>query len=270
MRIRIRHTTVHRYDQPIDYAIQLLRLTPRNHAGQRVLSWRVSDGQGKLLPATDDGYANIVHMMSVNRRHEETATLAEGEVETADTEGLLRDAVEPLPPDYYLRHTTATAADPEVTALARAMGNGETADQLAALASRVRERVVFDLDENAIAASAAEALARGRGLGPDMAHVFLAAARSRGIPARYVTGYLWQTDNAGVTDVGHAWVEAHLPGLGWLGFDPVLGSKVGPGHVRVAVGLDHADAAPVRGIRRGSAAETLAVEIEVTQGQAQQ
>lgn len=270
MRIRIRHTTVHRYDQPIDYAIQLLRLTPRNHAGQRVLSWRVSDGQGKLLPATDDGYANIVHMMSVNRRHEETATLAEGEVETADTEGLLRDAVEPLPPDYYLRHTTATAADPEVTALARAMGNGETADQLAALASRVRERVVFDLDENAIAASAAEALARGRGLGPDMAHVFLAAARSQGIPARYVTGYLWQTDNAGVTDVGHAWVEAHQPGLGWLGFDPALGSRVGPGHVRVAVGLDHADAAPVRGIRRGSAAETLAVEIEVTQGQAQQ
>jgi len=99
------------------------------------------------------------------------------------------------------------------------------------------------------------------GVCQDYSHIFLAAARSLGIPARYVSGHLVRADGLVTQPAGHAWAEAHVDGLGWLGLDPTNGISVTEAHIRVAVGLDYLDAAPVRGARRGGGTETLDVTV---------
>ena len=99
----------------------------------------------------------------------------------------------------------------------------------------------------------------------DFAHVFVAAARTLGIPARYVSGYFLRTDTID-QEAGHAWAEAHVPDLGWIGFDPAQGLCTTDRYVRIAIGADGNDAAPVRGARVGGLDESLSVAIQVQQG----
>ena len=106
------------------------------------------------------------------------------------------------------------------------------------------------------ATTAAEAFALKRGVCQDLTHVFIAAARHLGVPARYVGGYFHRADGVTQQDAGHAWAEAHVPALGWVAFDPANGICATDAHVRVAVGLDYLGAAPVRGARRGGGNET--------------
>jgi transglutaminase-like putative cysteine protease len=129
----------------------------------------------------------------------------------------------------------------------------------------IRERVDYVVGVTSSATTAAEALAQGRGVCQDHAQVFAAAARCLGHPARYVSGYLWT--EAGTSDANHAWAEAHVDGLGWVGFDPANPTEA---YVRVAIGLDYLEAAPVRGVRRGVAEETLDVAVDVRHAQEQQ
>lgn len=268
MRIRIRHTTSYAYDRPIDYAAQLLRLTPGEHAGQRVRHWRVV-ADGSALASCDDGYGNVLHLHTAARPHRGATVVAEGEVETADTHGVVRDAVERLPPAYWLRATPLTEADAAIGELARSVaGEGEVVARLHRLMGAVRERVDYVAGATTVATTAAEALANGRGVCQDHAHVFVAAARLLGVPARYVSGYLWQGGDAATAT--HAWAEAHVDGLGWVGFDAA--NRVCPtdAYVRVAIGLDYGEAAPVRGVRRGAAVEALAVAVDVQPAAAQQ
>ena len=111
--------------------------------------------------------------------------------------------------------------------------------------------------------TAADALARGFGVCQDHAHLFIAAARLIDIPARYVSGYLWTGVDAQPFDASHAWAEAFVPELGWVGFDPANRICPTENYIRVAVGLDYSAAAPVRGLRRGPAEESLDVEVQV-------
>jgi len=100
----------------------------------------------------------------------------------------------------------------------------------------------------------------------DLAHIFLATARHLDIPSRYVSGYFHRADGVVEQEAGHAWVEAHVPGLGWVGFDPANGISTTEAHVRVAIGLDYLAAAPVRGSRVGGGVEALGVRLRVDQG----
>src|SRR5262249_53114777 len=144
MQLRIRHQTSYRYDRPIDYAVQLVRLTPLNHAGQRVLNWRVVDGAGRPLAATVDGYGNIVHMMSVHRRHEDAKITAEGLVETAETHGMLREAEERLPKAYFTRTTSLTEANEALRALADEVSSSvDPIEQLHRLMLNIHKRVAY-------------------------------------------------------------------------------------------------------------------------------
>jgi transglutaminase-like putative cysteine protease len=268
MRIHIRHVTAYRYDQPIEYAIQLIRLRPHDHAGQRVLSWRVVDSE-RRLPVTDDGYGNTVHMLTLNRLHQEALVIAEGDIETTDTQGVLRDTVERLPPLYYLRRTATTEPDGALERLAAdSAGPGEALQRLHRLMLLIRDRVAYVVGTTTATTSAAEALATGRGVCQDHAHIFVASARLLGYPARYVSGYLWQGGN--LSDASHAWAEAYVPDLGWVGFDPANGVSPTESHIRVAIGLDYFEAAPIRGLRRGLAKESLAVSVDVQQVHSQQ
>jgi len=288
MRICVAHETVYRYDAPCTGVIQTLRLTPRNHAGQYVVSWRIDVSADCRLEPQEDAFGNITHAFSVAGPIGELRLLVEGEVETQDTAGVVRGAVERFPPSLFLRETPLTHADKAILAYAGEFPRPAGTNVLATLHSllaRLHQDIAFDSEATSAAPSAADAFRARRGICQDLAHIFIALARSLGVPARYVAGYFRQGDGAfGQQEreegreearekagqlmgykAGHAWAEAHVADLGWVGFDPLNGVCATDRHVRVAVGLDYLGAAPVRGAHFGGGREDVAVRLEVTQ-----
>jgi transglutaminase-like putative cysteine protease len=270
MRLVIRHATRYRYDHPVPYAAQVARLTPQGTANQRIITWRVTDGAGRLLPSSSDGYGNVLHVRTIVRPHTDSAIFAEGEVETSPGDGLLRDAAETLPPLYFLRATPLTAPDASAREIAdRVAGEANEVRRLHDLMLLIRERIDYVIGTTNVATTAAEAIAHGQGVCQDHAQVFVTCARLLGHPARYVSGYMWNGGDPG-GEAAHAWAEARVGDLGWVGFDPANRICPTESYVRVATGLDYLEAAPVRGVRRGAAEEELAVSVEVQQRQVQQ
>ncbi len=284
MRICVAHETVYRYDAPCTGVIQTLRLTPRNHAGQYVVNWRIDVSADCRLEPQEDAFGNIMHAFSVAGPICELRLLVEGEVETQDTAGVVRGAVERFPPSLFLRETALTHADKSILAYAAQFPRPTATNMLATLhnlLARIHQDIAFDTEATSAAPSAADAFRAGRGISQDLAHIFIAVVRSLGVPARYVAGYFRPGDGAFAQEAreeasqvgsqvvgrraGHAWAEAHVPDLGWVGFDPANGGCATDRHVRVAVGLDYLGAAPVRGAHYGGGREDVAVRLEVTQ-----
>ncbi len=268
MRIRISHATTYRYDTPPKVVTQLLRLTPRNHDGQYTCSWRVDLSQDCLLHQHEDAFGNITHSFTAEGPFAELSVAVEGEVETQDTHGLVSGAIERFPPSMYLRDTDLTQPDEAITEFAdgiRADTDGDTLALLHNLLNALNREIVFDTDPTHVATTAAEAFALRRGVCQDLTHIFIAAARVLGVPARYVGGHFYRVDGVTAQDAGHAWAEAHIENLGWVGFDATNGISTTDAHVRVAMGLDYLGAAPVRGTRFGGAGETLTVAVHVDQ-----
>jgi transglutaminase-like putative cysteine protease len=144
---------------------------------------------------------------------------------------------------------------------------------LHSLSALIRERITYEAGRTNSTTTAEEAASHGFGVCQDHAHVFIGAARAGGIPARYVSGYLLMDDRI-EQEATHAWAEAHVEGLGWVGFDVSNGISPDPRYVRVATGSDYRDAAPVTGISIGAAEEVLTVGLTVeaqaqTQSQSQ-
>jgi transglutaminase-like putative cysteine protease len=272
MRIRVSHETVYRYEAPPKGVIQTLRMTPRNHDGQYVVAWRIDVAADCRLDAQEDAFGNITHTFSADGPFDTLRLLVEGEVETQDNHGLVRGTIEQFPPSLFLRTTPLTAPDGAIAAFAHdvaANGGSDALGLLHALLARVNEEITFDTDPTQTATTAAEAFALKRGVCQDLTHIFIAAAREIGFPARYVGGYFHRIDGVVRQEAGHAWAEAHVPDFGWVAFDPANGICATDAHVRVAVGLDYLGAAPVRGTRYGGGAESLAVTVMVDQAQRQ-
>jgi len=268
VRLNVRHQTEYRYSQPIAYAIQTLRLTPRSYDGMAVLSWRVRGEGRNELASFVDGFGNLTHCHSVNRLHDFTVITVEGEVDTRPGDGVVRGAVETLPTGFYLRATPLTTITPEITAFGAEIDGTTAVDRLMALMEAVRARVDYRTGVTTTMTTAAEALRVGAGVCQDHAHLFIAACRARGIPARYVGGYLW-TGEATPIEASHAWSEAYVAGHGWIGFDAANRTRPNEAYIRTAIGLDYWSAAPIRGIRRGVAEETLGVTVRVMSAQQQ-
>lgn len=268
MRIFVSHETIYRYDTPVTRVIQALRVTPRSHEGQHVVNWRIEVSEDCRLDAKEDAFGNITHSFTTDNPLSELTVLVAGEVETQDTHGIIRGAVERFPPSLYLRNTPLTEPDPAIQEFAHSLGGSADKDRLDLLHSllrRVHEDVAYDADPTHVATTAAEAFALRRGVCQDLAHIFLSAARNRGIPSRYVGGYLRRSDGVVAQEAGHAWVESFVADLGWIAFDPAHEVCATNAHVRVAVGLDYLGAAPVRGTRFGGEGERLAVTVRVDQ-----
>jgi transglutaminase-like putative cysteine protease len=267
MRIRIRHLTTYRYDPPAADVIQTLRLTPRNHDGQYVARWRIELSAKARLDQHEDAFGNITHSFTADGPFTDLGVLVEGEVETQDTHGVVRGAVERFPPSLYLRETPLTHANAAIVDFANeARGrNGDGLTLLHALLERLHRDIAFDTDPTHAATTAAEAFALKRGVCQDLTHIFIATARTLGVPARYVGGYFHRADGVTHQDAGHAWAEAFVADLGWVGFDAANGISPTDAHVRVAVGLDYLGAAPVRGTRYGGGGETMSVAVHVDQ-----
>jgi transglutaminase-like putative cysteine protease len=151
----------------------------------------------------------------------------------------------------------------------RAGARSETLPLLHRLTVATNREITFDTDPTHSATTAAEAFTLRRGVCQDLTHIFIAAARQLGIPARYVGGHFYRADGVTAQDAGHAWAETYVEHLGWVGFDPANGIGTTEAHVRVAVGLDYLGAAPVRGVRYGGNGETLRVAVHVDQADRQ-
>lgn len=265
MRIKVDYTTVYDYTLPASGVVQLLRVEPHGHEDQSVLDWRIDvDADGSLRRSTDV-FGNIVHAFYAEQSITRLTLNVSGDVQTIDTGGVIRGANEPLAPPIYLRSTTLSHADAAICAFARSHRLGTPLETLHGLMLALNERTAFDADATGTGTDAATAFASGRGVCQDFTHIFCAAARHLGYPARYVSGHFV---NAATQPAGHAWAEAYVEDLGWVGFDATHGISTSERHVRVAIGLDYLDAAPVRGARRGGAEETMRVEVNVVDASA--
>jgi transglutaminase-like putative cysteine protease len=269
MMLDIIHETVYRYAVPASYSLQYLRLWPRADAGQHVLHWSL-ETPGRRWSQVD-AFGNTVTIASLVEPHDEIRAVARGQVETQGRRGLLRAHDTAVPPLAFTLATRLTAVAPSVESLAAAALGKRHGPELAsresleALMQAVFERVAYVPGATDVHATAQEALEQGEGVCQDMAHVFLACCRARGISARYVSGYV-------LTDAkhaaSHAWVEGWLPrsrgGAGaWLGLDVTHNRLAGPELCRLAVGRDYADASPVRGMHVGGGGEELHVRVAV-------
>jgi transglutaminase-like putative cysteine protease len=268
MRIHISHETRYIYETPPKGVIQTLRLTPRNHDGQYVIGWRIGVSADCRLDRQEDAFGNISHAFTADGPFDELIVTVEGDVETRDTGGVVRDAIERFPPALFLRETPLTTADEAIRTLAEAARKGDDLTTLHTLLGSVNEIMTFDADPTQTSTTAAESFALKRGVCQDLTHIFVAAARSINIPARYIGGY-YQRDDMVVQDAGHAWAEAYVKDLGWVAFDPTHGVCPTESHIRVAAGLDYLGAAPVRGTRYGGTGEALDVTIRIEQASMQ-
>jgi transglutaminase-like putative cysteine protease len=273
MLIEIRHTTTYSYGTPARYSVQSLRLTPPSFDGQEVLSWTISAPGFEQRIEYRDGLGNLVHLTSMSAPHDGITLEASGVVETEDRCGIVRGLSEIAPRRVFLRETEKTMPDKSIRALAHSVSNGrvpaDTLDCLHAIMRAVHSAIAYEIGTTHEHTTAAEALAAGKGVCQDHAHVFISVARVIGIPARYVNGY-FLAGTLAPSEAHHAWAEAWVDGLGWVGFDPANGMCPTERYVRLACGFDAAYASPIRGAQRGGGHEDLDVRVEVEQQGGQQ
>ncbi|MDQ2633654.1 MAG: transglutaminase family protein [Pseudomonadota bacterium] len=264
MRLKISHRTEYRYDAPVQYALQRLRLVPRGGKTQAVHNWSLTiEGAHEEVHFTDQ-FENDTRLISIAGDSSMIGIEAWGEVETFDTAGVSGEHKGFAPLWLFRRETALTTVGEGIRELAASIGPGSELDRLHRLMNTIGAKVIYTVGATHAGTTAEEALKLGSGVCQDHAQIFAAAARLLGFPARYVSGYLMMNDTVDQA-ASHAWSEAHVTGLGWVAFDASNGISPDERYVRVAVGRDYRDAMPVSGIRLGRAEERLAVAITVEQ-----
>ncbi|TCR63595.1 transglutaminase family protein [Bosea sp. BK604] len=263
MRIKISHSITYAYDEPVRQITQILRLTPRDHDGQHVMSWRIEPNIDGRLRAGQDPYGNLVHTFSADGPISGLSIQVDGVVETLDLAGVVRGAIERVPPEVFRRDTLLTAPDDALRefAVAATRTDATPLAKMHALTEALHSEMTCDRSGQRNGIGAAPAFAAREGIPQDLAHVFMTCARQLGLPARYISGYVAASDALPLAEGAHAWAEIHLDDYGWIGFDCANGLCPIDTHVRIAAGLDFADAAPVRGARKGGSGENLAVSV---------
>ena len=264
MRLSITHRTEYEYDAPVDYALQQVRLTPPSNSQQNVLSWQVAIEGGQEELSFPDQYKNHTMMVSIIPGGTKVVLTASGEVDTLDQSGVLGPVYGYAPLWHFKQHSDLTKPGREIRKLARGVKGEDVLASLHALSATIAENVTYEAGKTYAVTSAEQAMEGGYGVCQDHAQIFIAAARTAGVPARYVSGYLMMNDRVD-QDASHAWAEAHVDGLGWVGFDVSNGISPDERYVRIAVGLDYRDAAPVSGMRMGTANESMIVSVQVQQ-----
>jgi transglutaminase-like putative cysteine protease len=269
MRLFIRHTTTYDFSRPVRHGLQRLRLTPKSSHGQRVLDWSMEYSGVRLEAEYDDHHRNRTVLVSVEPGATALSVTCSGTVDTAENAGragIVGEHVGLMPLWCFLGQTELTRPGPRLRALVAGLdaGRAQPLAVLHALSRAVLDAAPYATGVTDAATTAEEALAAGRGVCQDHAHVFIGAARLLGLPARYVSGYLMINDRVD-QEAGHAWAEAHVDGLGWVGFDVSNGISPDARYVRLATGCDYRDAAPVTGISEGAGQIALEVSLAVEQ-----
>lgn len=264
MRLTIRHQTRYEYDAPVDYALQQVRLTPSNTTQQTVRSWAVEVEGGKTELSFNDQYNNHTLLVSIEPGGRQITLTASGEVDTLDSSGVLGEVYGYAPLWHFTQATDLTKPGKGIRKLSNFVDADDLLPSLHALSSQIAQEVKYSPGQTYAATSAEEALQGGHGVCQDHSQIFIAAARIAGVPARYVSGYLMMNDRVD-QDATHAWAEAHVDGLGWVGFDVSNGISPDERYIRIATGLDYSNVAPISGMRRGSSNESMIVSVQVQQ-----
>jgi transglutaminase-like putative cysteine protease len=262
MRLEIVHTTRYRYSGPIAETVMEVRLRPMDGNGQRCLEFKLELSSGIQPRAYRDGYGNNVHYFNLVRPHASLSVTSTSIVETGGAPDA--DPGEALVQDY-LRFRSPVKDAPGIREMAARHPiadplSGATVEQaLDELTLAISREFTYDRAVTNVYSAVDEVLALRAGVCQDFAHLFIAVARTMGVPARYVSGYIHAPGAA--TTASHAWGEAWIPGRGWVGYDATHPVRAGENHVRLAVGRDYSDAAPTRGIYVGSAGGTMDVHV---------
>jgi transglutaminase-like putative cysteine protease len=265
MRLTIYHKTIYRFGEGVIYGLQQLRKTPKSSRQQNVIAWQTQVTGGHKEVRFEDHHNNIVELVGFDRDVREVVVSSEGTVDMDDTHGIVGRHFGPAPLWLYRKQTPRTQARAGARALIRKLGTRDRGlDTMHALSALIREDIAYRVGSSEPEWSAEDAIAAGEGVCQDHTHVFLACARAMGVEARYVSGYLMLDDRT-VQDAMHAWAEAHIEGLGWVGFDISNGISPDMRYVRVATGLDYGEASPVSGTRVGGTETDLEVKIDVAQ-----
>ncbi|PXA96355.1 transglutaminase family protein [Nostoc sp. 3335mG] len=258
MRLSVQHETRYRFSEPQARIVQLLRLFPGDTSQQTVVNWRIDVDCDARLRESIDGYGNLTRMLYAEGLVETLVLTVTGEALLSESDGPIAGTDEPFPPELFQRVTPLTRADEAIAGLA----SGDDLAAMTALAGAIHARWAVDRRPTPAIRSAVDAAADERLSPRDMAQIFVAAARSQGVPARYVSGYSLSGDDQRRTAAPHAWAEAFVAD-GWYAFDPAVGGRSGLDHIRVAVALDAAGAAPIAGVRMGAGEEVLDVDVRV-------
>ena len=284
-RYHLLHVTEFVYDGPVSESYNEVRLRPIHDDDQSCLSFRLSTVPASPLFSYRDALGNWVHQVNILPVHSKLRVQAESVVLTHDAPaatslmqlGELAERQEELHEEFYdmlaaskyvphLRELSPLIAEAEARCDGTIAGFAQRASDL------IHERFQYVKGATHVNSSIADSLHLGAGVCQDFAHLLLGVLRKRGIPARYVSGYLVPQNKenpaAKLEEViggqaSHAWTEAYLPDSDWMPLDPTLGKPVGMRHVRVAYGRDYSDVAPVRGVYKGHAGQRLSVDVSV-------
>jgi transglutaminase-like putative cysteine protease len=265
MRLTVDHVTRYHYDRPVRSVVQSHRLQPSAFAGQKVTDWEVTVSGGTRGASFRDGAGDMVQGWTVAGPVSEVTVRVQGTVETVDLTGVLRGHKETVAPECYMLATTPTRADTALDALARRAEGGDPLALAHSLSALVADAIAYRPGVTHAHTTAAEALALGEGVCQDHAHALIAVARVRGLPGRYVSGYLFSDADGQAHEAAHAWAELYLAGLGWVGFDPANRCCPDDRYIRLGSGFDAQDAAPIRGIARGGGKEEMDVTVAILQ-----
>jgi transglutaminase-like putative cysteine protease len=261
------HLTRYRYSGPISETHMELRLRPANGLGQKVTAFELELRPECQVREYVDGFGNHVHYFDHVPEHDLVEVTSQATVETG-TPGKGEDGGE-RPVDLLLFRPPVVEA-PGVHRLASRHRPSEpdsaesVQDALDALTVDISRDFEYRPLTTTVTTAVDEVLKLRSGVCQDFAHLFIAVARAMGVPARYVSGYVYSGQRAPLVGASHAWAEAWLPGRGWLGYDATHPVRAGENHVRVAVGRDYRDAAPTRGVYVGTARGELEVRVEVS------
>ena len=264
MKLEVVHSTRYSYTGPIAETVMEVRLRPMDGNGQRCHEFDLDVSSGIKPRSYRDGYGNSVHYFNIVRPHTRLSITSRSVVET----GVERDADagEELVQDFLrFRSPVKDVAGVRELASRHPIADHSSTDAvekaLDELTLTISREFTYDRAVTNVYSSVDEVLELKAGVCQDFAHLFIAAARAMGVPARYVSGYIHTPGGGGSASASHAWGEGWVPGRGWVGYDATHPVRISENHVRLAVGRDYSDAAPTRGIYVGSAMGTMEVSV---------
>jgi transglutaminase-like putative cysteine protease len=276
----ILHKTRFRYSAPVSESFTEARMRPLSEGFQRCLKFNLSASPVATIHNYQDCYGNTVHHFDLPSQHRQLTITAEAIVVfnepprlprslSPEAWNLLDDIVTEQELWDFLAPSQFARPSPLLNALSQQLDVRRRGDPLSLLfeiAGRMYRTFAYAPQTTTVDSPIDEALAKRKGVCQDFAHIMIALVRPLGIPCRYVSGYLYhrvEDHDRSERDATHAWVEALLPGLGWVGFDPTNNLIARDRHIRVAVGRDYADVPPTKGVHRGRAESKLEVGVKV-------
>jgi transglutaminase-like putative cysteine protease len=272
MLFEIQHRTELSYSQRISESVMEVRLTPRSDAHQTLRRFNIVVGPDARVSNHVDWQGNTVHQFSIVTFHDRVVIQSSATVAThlslADL-GSIPDPMRAARTSHrlldFMNFGGPVLRDPRVVALAERIKLHDctrATDAVLRVTEAVRDALTYQKGVTNSLTTVAEALDQGAGVCQDYTHLALAMLRLVGVPCRYVSGYVHRSDLPEVET--HAWCEAFLPSIGWLGFDPTHGELVGDSHIAIATGRSYADVPPNRGVYRGEAEERIAVSVTIS------